>query len=80
MDMNDGSSTNSAHVHKQLLCVTTKSGRSITTNFWSWRHQNSELSETSWCVWWIYTVSQKNKQNYFLITTSNFHQIWQFLA
>jgi len=27
-----------------------------------------------------YTVSQKNKQNYFFITTSNFHQIRQFLA
>jgi len=33
-------------------------------------------------VFWFYTVSQKkNKQNYFfLITTSNFHQIWQLLA
>jgi len=28
----------------------------------------------------LHRVSIKNKQNYFVITMSNFHQIWQFLA
>jgi len=28
----------------------------------------------------LYTVSQKSKEIIFVITTSNFHQIWEFLA
>jgi len=43
-----------------------------------------DSTEIRLCVCWLvvrtlYTVSQKSKQNYFYYT-SNFHQIWQFLA
>jgi len=40
----------------------------------------SVITFGDWLMHSVYTVSQKTSKIIFVITTSNFHQIWQFLA